>query len=200
MLPSLTRMPDEWRRNRRLRLAVMVAGIILLANMVAALHERQQAVAANYQRDARLEASLRGMADESVWQLRASQAREQLHELRQGLVQVEQAGLAKASMQVWLDTLASQAQLGSPTIRVEDPVEVAGHPDFLQVLARLDGAVPAFGQKALLDALATGLPWIQVERLEMVAGDGMRASVVVRGYYQRAAPLSGDTAATGGQP
>lgn len=191
MHPSLMRLQAQWQENRRLRLATLVALFILLINVVASLSGRQQAAMEAYQRDARLEASLRSMPDELLWRDRARQVRELRDGFRQGLTVVQQPGMAKAAMQVWLGSVAAQAQLGTPSFKVEDPVEVPEHPDFLQVVARLEGSLPDFGHKAFLDALATGMPWIQVERMEMSDTSGARVNVVVRGYFQQAAADNG---------
>ena len=60
-----------------------------------------------------------------------------------------------------------------------------------QVMARLDGKLPQYGQAGFLRELSEALPWIQAERLEIVEGQPGRVSLVVRGYYRRAQGKAG---------
>ena len=60
------------------------------------------------------------------------------------------------------------------------------YPEMWQVMARLDGQIPQYGQAAFLRALSEALPWIQAERLEIAEGDQPRTVLVVRGYYRQA--------------
>ena len=61
-----------------------------------------------------------------------------------------------------------------------------GYPDLWQVMARLDGKLPQYGQAGLLRELSEALPWIQAERLEIDEADPARVVLVVRGYYRQA--------------
>ena len=183
MHPSLQRVVAEWQSNQRLRLAVMLGCVILLVNLASLLQSRIEANEQAYQRDARLERSLSGLAGQSGWEDRAKQAEQALTDFKKGLATVSQPGLARAEMQMWLETLARESMLGSPVIRVEDAIEVTDHPGVLQVVARLDGSIPAFGHKVLMDALADGLPWVQVERIELADAAGSKVSLVLRGHY-----------------
>ncbi|MCM2355575.1 MAG: hypothetical protein NDI68_02680, partial [Arenimonas sp.] len=66
-----------------------------------------------------------------------------------------------------------------------------------------EGGVPAGGLERFLQALSSGLPWIQVERLEVTEGRETQLSAIVRGYYRKPdeAPVEDAGAATtGGAP
>lgn len=179
------RIDEEWRANRRLRMAVLIALVVLSVNVIVSLETRKQALIASYTSDLELQARLEGVSRQVQWKLRAKDAEARLEALRGQLPVVSGSGLAQAELQSWLTQLASAAGLAEPQVKVEDTLEVEGHPDLWQVLARLDGQLPAYGQAAFLRAVSDGLPWIQVERLEIAEGMPARVGLTVRGYYRR---------------
>lgn len=179
------RVGEEWRANRRLRMAVLIALVVLSVNVIVALEKQKQALITGYTSDLELQARLEGVSRQVQWKLRAKDAEARLEALRGQLPVVSGSGLAQAELQSWLTQLASAAGLAEPQVKVEDTLEVEGHPDLWQVLARLDGQLPAYGQAAFLRAVSGGLPWIQVERLEIAEGMPARVGLTVRGYYRR---------------
>lgn len=182
------RARDEWRASRRLRIAGLVALAFVAFHLLAALERAREASADQYRNDMELQARLEGMRGQKAWQGRATRAQAALETMRERMPEVTGAGLAQAELQSWLGDLSTQSALTESRIRVEDAIDVPDHPDLWQVVARLDAQVPQYGDAALLRALSTGLPWIQVERLEIGEGTPARLGLVVRGYYRRAVP------------
>ena len=183
---------DEWRANRRLRLAGLVALAFLAFHGVVAMEARRQALADRYSADLELQARLQGMqGQKDDWSGRAEQAQAALDEMRERVPEVTGAGLAQAELQNWLTELAGKTALAEPKVKVEDTLDVPGYPDMWQVMARLDGQLPQYGHADFLRSLSEGLPWIQAERLEISEGDSARVVLVVRGYYRRAVVASG---------
>ena len=180
-----TRIGEEWRANRRLRMAVLIALVVLSVNVIVSLETRKQALIAGYTSDLELQARLEGVSRQSQWKLRAKDAEARLEALHGQLPVVSGSGLAQAELQSWLTQLASSTGLVGPQVKVEDTLEVEGHPDLWQVLARLDGQLPEYGQATFLRAVSDGLPWIQVERLEIAEGVPARMGLTVRSYYRR---------------
>ena len=180
------RARDEWRANRRLRLAGMAALAFLGIHLLLAMGDRRAEVAERYGRDVELHARFSGMQEQKDWPERAEQAEAGLAEMRARIPAVTGAGLAQAEMQAWLTEFAGRTGLIEPKVKVEDTLDVPGYPDMWQVMARLDGQVPQYGQGAFLRALSEALPWIQAERLEIGEGNQPRVVLVVRGYYRQA--------------
>ena len=185
MLARWARISEEWRANRRLRMAVLIALVVLSVNVIVSLETRKQALIVGYTGDLELQARLEGVSRQSQWKSRAKDAETRLEALRGQLPVVSGSGLAQAELQSWLTQLASSTGLVGPQVKVEDTLEVEGHPDLWQVLARLDGQLPAYGQSAFLRTVSDGLPWIQVERLEIAEGVPARMGLTVRSYYRR---------------
>ena len=179
------KIQGEWRNNRRLRMAGLVALIVLSAHAMVTLETKKRALVASYTSELELLARLQQVGRQSQWVVRAKEAEASLEALQGRIPQVSGSGLAQAELQTWLTDLASSTGLSEPKVRVEDTLDVPGHPDMWQVLARLDGQIPAFGQEKLLRAVTEGMPWIQVERLEIAEGTPTRLGMTVRSYYRR---------------
>ena len=92
----------------------------------------------------------------------------------------------EAQVQAWLTDFAKAQTIAEPTVKVQEVLDVPGQPGLVQVLARLDGQLPAFSQRVLAKRLAAALPWVQVERLEIGDQEAAKLSMVVRAYYRRA--------------
>lgn len=194
---GLEALRQQWQANRRLRLAGLVAVGILVLHLVFMLSDRRAALGEEITRSQDLLVRLERAAKEVTWPARAQEARGRLRELRASLPEAGNEGRARAELQAWLSLQASQAGLSEVRIQVQDVVEVEGHPDLQQALARMDGTLPRAQLGQLLDALGQGLPWIQVERLEISAGDPVPVLAVVRAYYRGDAVS--DPAATAAQ-
>lgn len=191
------RARDEWRANRRLRLAGLVALAFVVLHALFAMAAQRQALAERYGKDLELQARFEGMRAQKDWAKRAGQAEAALQEMRTRIPEVTGAGLAQAEMQTWLTELAGRTGVLEPKVRVEDTLDVPEYPDMWQVMARLDGSIPKYGHATFLRGLSEGLPWIQAERLEISEGEPARMVLVVRGYYRRAAAQAGPDAGTG---
>ena len=192
------RARDEWRANRRLRLAGMAALVFLGLHLLLAMGEQRRVLAERYGRDVELQARFAGMQEQKDWPGRADQAEVGLAEMRARIPAVTGAGLAQAEMQAWLTELAARTGLVEPKVKVEDTLDVPDYPEMWQVMARLDGQIPQYGQAAFLRALSEALPWIQAERLEIAEGDQPRVVLVVRGYYRQAEDGAADAQAAPG--
>lgn len=199
------RVRQEWRQSRRLRLGALVVLLILGAHVVLTLSDRQQAMAQDYRRDAALLGRLEEASRESAWPERAEQAEAAAEAMRTSIPQAASDGLAQAELQAWLSGQAAIGQLQQARVRAEATLDVPGQPGLWQVVARLEGAVPAGGLDRFLQSLSSGLPWIQVERLEITEGRETQLSAIVRGYYRKPdaapeAPADASAPATGGAP
>ncbi|MCH1910220.1 MULTISPECIES: hypothetical protein [Stenotrophomonas] len=185
---------EQWQGNLRLRVAAMFIVVFAGLHVLDALDGRRAKAAAQYEADLQLRERMELVAAQPEWTKRASQAEAELDALRRQMMQVGSAGQAQAEARAWLTELAGTVGLEGPTIKLESVLDVPGHADLQQVLARLDGKLPEFGQAALLRGLSRGLPWVQVERLELgEQAKSSRVNMVVRFYYKRGA---GDAPAT----
>lgn len=189
----------EWRQSRRLRLGVLVVGVILGLQLVLVLSDRQQVLAEQHRVQAALLARLVEASRESAWPRRARQAEAALAAVRATVPEARSASLAQAELQAWLSGQAATTGLQGPRVRAEATVEVPGHPELWQVIARLDAVVPPGQLPGFLRALSVGLPWVQAERLELVAGREMQLGLIVRGYYRKPAPRKPAVRAPGAQ-
>lgn len=194
----LDEVRQQWRENRRLRLAVLAAGAILGLHGVLTLGDWRDALGEGIARDRDLLERLEQASRDDAWPDRAADAQRRLQEAREAIPAAGSEGRARAELQAWLSRQASAAGMTEVAVRVQDVVGVEGHPDLLQVLARMDGELPKAQLGVLLDALGTALPWVQVERLAVSEGDPSSIVVVVRGYYRT--PADGPAPGVGSAP
>ncbi|MBD9369573.1 hypothetical protein [Xanthomonas sp. XNM01] len=177
----------QWADNRRLRLAVMVIVVFAGLHVLMALNDLRLDAMEQYDKDLQLRERLQLVAGQPEWVERAEQAEAELAMLHRQILQVSSAGQAQAEARAWLSEFAASIGLAETSIKVENVLDVPGRDELRQVLARLDGRLPAFGQAAAVRGLARGLPWIQVERLDIDQANTPRVSMVVRFYYKRSA-------------
>lgn len=186
---------QEWRANRRLRIGVLLALLVVGVHLLLVMGDHRRSTMAAYAKDLELQARMEGVGRDEAWPARADEATAKYEAMMSAIPVVTGSGLAKAELQNWLTQFAASAEVSEPRVKVEDSLEVPDHPGMWQVLARLDGKIGQYGHAGFARALSGALPWIQVERLEIAEGAPARVSVVVRGYY-RQNPASGDVDAT----
>ncbi|HEX5693791.1 MAG TPA: hypothetical protein VFY00_04130 [Arenimonas sp.] len=197
MRARLEQMRAEWRQSRRLRLGALVVLVVVGLHFVLGLADGREATMEQYRRDADLLARLQEAGKESGWPGRAEEAEAALATLEATLPEVASAGLAQAELQAWLAGQAASAGLADARVRAETTLDVPGHPRLWQVVARLDGEVPQGRVPLLLRSMSAGLPWIQVERMDLSQGRQTQVSLVVRAYYRKAADAAADPGTDG---
>lgn len=193
---NLERLAAEWRASRRLRLIVLIVLVVVAGHGLSALAARTDADRQRYASDLELQLRLEGLRGPNLWAPRADEAEAALEAANGRVPEVSSAGSAQAELQAWMTALAAGTGIPDARIRVEDTLDVPGHPGLWQVLGRIDGQIPQYGHGTFLRALSEGLPWIQADRIEIGDGTPARLSLVVRGYYRRA-EASPDDAAPG---
>ena len=198
MAAQIDRVLAEWRASRRLRLVMLVIVLVAGVHLALSTSDRRAAAIEEYRRDAGLVERLREASAESAWPARADAAGEQRAQVQDGMTEVTSVGLAQAEVQAWLTQQAQGAGLSEVNVRVETTLDVPGHPELWQVMARLDATLVEGQLGPFLQAFAAGLPWIQAERLDVSSTtNGQRLVLTARGYYRKApgADAGADTTA-----
>lgn len=180
------RVRQEWRQNARLRWGALVIVLILGARLALSVSDERAELAKQYARDAELFARLDATAQETAWPRRAKAAEAARDELVGSLREARNDGAARADLQAWLGTLATDAVLTQPVVQVEAVLDVPGYPELRQAVARIEGTVPTHLDVApFARGLAAGLPWIQAEQFEIGDGQPVRVQAIVRAYYRK---------------
>lgn len=183
---ALVRARHEWAQNPRLRWGALVVLAFVGAHVAMGLMDDRKAVAADFQRDAELYRRLDATARERAWPERARRAEGLRDAQLASLPAVRGDGAARADLQAWLTQVAADAGLQQPVVAMETVVDVPGHPDLRQAVGRLEGGVATLHEaQPALRALAAGLPWVQVEQLQLEAVAPVRLRAIVRAYYRR---------------
>ena len=189
------RVLDEWRQSRRLRIAAMVALLVLALQVATTLAARRDVDAAEYAREAELLDRLDRASRESAWIARANTAEATLSEIRDSMPAAASDGLAQAELQAWLAELADASGLVDARVRIETSLAVPGHDGLWQVLARIDGNTSTARLPDFVRGLAAS-PWIRAEPRDVTTGRDTRVSAIVRGYYRDGTPATGPGAAS----
>lgn len=187
MSPAFEALREQWRGNRRLRLFVMLALLVLVANLAATASSSFDARAEAYRADHRLLERLQGAATDEAWAQRADAAVAALAEAESGFVEVSGTGQAQAELQALLAAAAATAGITDAAVRTEGAAEVAGLPGVWEVSGRLAGSARGPAATLLLGELARhrGLRVDQIDVRDDAPG---QLQMIVRGYYRRAAP------------
>ena len=180
----------QWQANRRLRIAVGVVLLVLLAHGALALSDSRAEGITAYQADRALLLRLQGAAADAGWAERAAQAEEALDAMEGRLMTAEGAGEAQAELQAQLTALANAAGIADARVRSEAALPVDGLPGLWLVVARLDAQTPSPQVEGLLAALAAQ-PWLRVERIEVRDGQPAQLQLFVRAYVRDAAAGEG---------
>ena len=186
MAPSLERLRLQWLQTARLRYFTLLGLMIIGVHGVLTVADRRDALVKDYQQDRDLMARLRSASAQSEWLKHSERAQGQLVALLRSLPFARTDGQAQAETRAWLEEQGKEGNLQNVTIRVEESLEVLGHPGMRQVLARLDGAASLMEVRGFLRSLSLALPWVQAQRMELSDGQPGKVSVIVRSYYRDA--------------
>lgn len=182
---AIARARHEWAQNARLRWGALVVLAILAAHVATGMVDDRSDVAADYAREAELYERLEATARDRAWPARARRAEQARAAQLKALPAVRGDGAARADLQAWLAQTAADAALQQPVVAMEAVVAVPGHPDLRQAVGRLEGGVATLREaQPALRALASGLPWFQVEQLQLEPGNPVRLRAIVRAYYR----------------
>lgn len=182
---AFVRARHEWAQNPRLRWGALVVLAVVATHVGFGLVDARKAIAAEHAREAELYQRLDATARDRAWPVRARRAEAARARQLESLPVVRGEGAARANLQAWLGQLASDAALQQPVVAMEAVVDVAGHPELKQAVGRVEGTVASLREaQPVLRALAAGLPWIQVEQMQIEAANPVRVRAIVRAYYR----------------
>lgn len=170
--------------NRRLQIGVALIAALLFAFVLQALHDwrvSQQKSAIARELDLRQTRSLRG---QDVWVERAEQVTTAHRALLGEIPIVATTGLAQASMQNWLHSVANSVRSDSPmTIEVGAPVELEDHPGIYRARATVRADLTP---RQAFDFMGTveAAPNLAVVETAQVRAGRSRVTMTIAGYYR----------------
>ena len=174
------RARDEWRANRRLRVAGMAALAFLGLHLLLAMGDQRGVLAERYGRDVELQARFAGMQEQKDWPERADQAEAGLQDMRARIPAVTGAGLAQAEMQAWLTELAARTGLVEPKVNFRDA--------FREVINVAMGRAAALLARVLgvfVELPVPNVNILEVSELHMALADAQsddRLTAICQGY------------------
>lgn len=190
MKAQLQSLSGQLATNRRLQLGLGAVIVLLFVFALQSLHEWrvvQQKSAISRELDLRRTRSLRG---QDVWVVRAEQV-DTAHKALLGEIPiVATAGLAQATMQNWLRSIANSVRPTGPvTIEVGEPVQMEEHPGILRARANVRAELTPRQAFEFMGAVEAAPNLAVVETAQVRSGEG-RVAITIAAYY-RTSPEEG---------
>lgn len=185
MSTALQSLSRQLSSNPRLKVGIVLIAIITLLLIWSGLHDWR---VAQQNRAIQVEIELRKSRElrkQEVWIERANQATTRHKALLAEIPIVATAGIAQATLQNWLGTVARAANSrDSAKIEVSPPVELDSHPGIYRVRATVnDTMTPRQAFNFMTDVeSATNLTVVETSQLS--AGGSNRVTINIVGYYR----------------
>lgn len=161
---------QRWQEQPRLRLAGWVILALLVINLVLVCADWKTARQQDYVSAAEELRKMQYLAKQSYWPERAVQAEDRLAQFRAHLWRAQNASLARADVQAWLDIEVKKAGLQDPRAMVLDPVDFDNGKHDPRVEVQLRGTFDPASFGRLLYAIEGAERWIGIERAELSNG------------------------------
>lgn len=184
---SWQRIVAEWRDNPRLRVGVLVVGLILAAWLVLALGDRKVALAGAYADDVVHLRKMQALSGQTVWIERAAAAKRLEEALAVQIPDARTAGLAQAAFQTQLGAM-TQKFAGAVKVQVSPANSDTGKAGIWRVPATLDGELGMVQIEQFVAELESRPNLITIERLSITNRDKVRFSATVQAYYRVPTP------------
>lgn len=177
------KLRDELARNPRLRVGIVLIGVLLLVYQLVGLSAIRDRLDADYAAKLTQLVRVQSISREDGWDRRASE----IHAIRKALeAQIPEAdsvGLAQATVQGWLrDTAASvgpklTVTMGTP-LRVDDK-----HP-YWRIPAQINGMIDPEMALELIRQIESRKELITVQSIRLTTGANASLALDVASYYR----------------
>lgn len=184
----------QWQANLRLRYSVLLIIVIVSVHGILKIADQRDTMVKDWGKNQDLLIRLKEVSVEPRWPQRAITAESKLHDAIMGLPLVHGRSQARAELHMWLIEQARKTQAQNYQVSIEDALDVPGSPGLMQVVGKLEMSNASWELASVVRQLARGLPWRQVQRMELNTGEQGRMTAIVRSYYRDASikvPLVG---------
>ena len=184
MKGQLQSLSQQLAGNRRLQIGLALVAALLFGFLLQSLHDwrttqQKNAIAAEI--DLR---QTRGLRGQDVWLRRAEQVQTAQRALLGEIPIVATPGLAQATMQNWLRSVANSIRTASPmTIEVGEPVEMEQHPGVYRARATVRAELTPRQAFDFMGTVEAAPNLAIVETTQVRAGQG-RVTMTIAGYYR----------------
>lgn len=184
MKAQLESLSQQLAGNRRLQVGLALIVALVFGFLLQALHDWrvvQQKSAIARELDLRQTRSLRG---QDVWVQRAERVTTAHKALLGEIPIVATTGLAQATMQNWLRSVANSVRSASPmTIEVGAPVEIEEHPGIYRARATVRAELTPRQAFDFMGTVEAAPNLAVVETVQIRSGQG-RVAMTIVGYYR----------------
>lgn len=174
----------QWQANPRLRYAVLLIIVIVAVHGTLKIADHRDAIVQAWGKDQDLLVRLQEVSAQPAWPQRAEKAETTLRNAITALPLATNRSQARAELHMWLIELARRAGVQGYQVSIEDALDVPDKPGLMQVVGKIEVGDSPWKLAIPLRQIARGLPWRQVQRMELDAGDPGRMSAIVRSYHR----------------
>lgn len=181
--PGWNRLRDELARNPRLRVGVVLIGVLLLVYQLAGLSQIRARLDADYAAKLAQLEKVQSISREDGWDRRASEIHAMRKALEAQIPAADSVGLAQATVQGWLrDTAANvgpklTVTMGTP-LRVDDK-----HP-YWRIPAQINGMIDPAQALELIRQIESRKELVTVESIRLTTGANASLALDVASYYR----------------
>lgn len=185
------KLRDEWQDNFRLRMACWFVALLLGVYLVLVLRDNAELQVADLLRQRELLERIEAIEVQKDWPAREQESVAALTDVTTRLWRAGNEGLARATVQTWVDRELKSKGVEKLRARVDVPRPVNGEADIWSVGVEVEGEFVATQLEDLLFSMARNPQTIVVERLDITSQERQsRFSMLLRFYVLREAAKS----------
>ena len=192
---ALADIRRQWAANPRLRMGVVVIGLILVAWVFLVLRDWRASLAAEYAARTEHLYKMRALAGQDEWIDRARSMAEVRGALEAELPEAATPGLAQANVQGWVRDVVAAYGEQDVTVQVRDAIAVDGHPGVWRVPVAINGPLRAGRFLDLVATIERRNTLAIVEQARVLDRDNKTFSLTVVAFFR--IPPAGEAADAG---
>lgn len=173
----------ELERNPRLRLGLLVIGVLVMLYAIAGLSQVRQSMADNYEAQSQKLTRVVRIAHEKGWDTRAHDAEITRKALEAEIPDADSIGLGQATVQGWLrNTLtAIDPKL---TVSMGQPVRIDADKPYWKIPAQVSGMLQPRQALQLLRMIESRKELMTVDSIRLTSGRNAALALTVSAYYR----------------
>ena len=181
--PGLDRLRDELARNPRLRVGIVLIGVLLLVYQLAGLSQIRARLDADYAAKLAQLVKVQSISSEDGWDRRASEIHAMRKALEAQIPDADSVGLAQATVQGWLrDTAASAGP--KLTVTMGTPLQVEDKHPYWRIPAQINGMIDPAQALELIREIESRKDLVTVESIRLTTGANASLALEVASYYR----------------
>ena len=174
---------EELERNPRLRLGLLVIGVLIMLYVIAGLNQVRQGMADNYDVRSQQLVRVARIAHEKGWDVRAHDAEITRKALEAEIPDADSIGLAQATVQGWLRNTLTAVD-PKLTVSMGQPVRIDADKPYWKIPAQVSGMLQPRQALQLLRTIESRKELMTVDSIRLTSGRNGALALTVSAYYR----------------